>query len=193
MVTKNEIAPGGYSKLFYLNLLETEEDKDKFRILYEEYAPLMKAVARKKLHNEHLAEDAVHDAFVNIIKSFCEIDDVTSHKTRRFLVIVTEHAAIDILRENGRVTQVELDKVGPTLSITPDMLDGVAAEELARIIASLPEAYRTVLELRAYHHLSDRQIARVLDISYGAVRKRQERARMLLAAKLQKQEEEASL
>lgn len=179
--------------LFYLNLLETEEEKDKFRVLYEKYAPLMKSVALKKLRNEQQAEDAVHDAFVNIIKSFCEIDDITSHKTKRLLVIVTEHVAIDILRKNSRITHVEFEKIAPTLAITQDMLDNIAAKELAQVIANLPDIYRTVLELRAYHGLSDQQIAKVLDISHVAARKRLERARALLAAKLQKQEEGASL
>lgn len=173
---------------FYLGLLETQEEKDKFEYLYKRYAPLLKHVAYQKLHDEQLAEDAVHNAFLNIIKSFCKIDDPTSHKTRHFLVIVTERAAIDILRTNNRVIHVDFDRVEPTLSVTPDMLDGVAVEELSRMIAALPENYRIVLELRVYHQLSEKQIAKVLNISYGAVRKRLERARSYLAARLQEQE-----
>lgn len=173
---------------FYLSLLETQEDKDKFEYLYKRYSSLLKHVAYQKLHDEQLAEDAVHNAFLNIIKSFCEIDDPTSHKTRHFLVIVTERAAIDISRKNNRVVHVDFEKVEPTLSITPDMLDGVAVEELSRMIAELPEIYRLILELRVYHELPEKQIAKVLNISYDAVRKRLERARSLLAAQLQAQQ-----
>ncbi len=55
---------------FYLSLLESDEDKSKFTKLYSKYAKLMKYVALQKLDDEHLAEDAVHNAFMNIIKSF---------------------------------------------------------------------------------------------------------------------------
>lgn len=175
--------------LFYLSLLETQEDKDKFEYLYKRYSPLLKHVAYQKLHDERLAEDAVHNAFLNIIKSFCSIDDPTSHKTRHFLVVVTEHAAIDMLRKNNHVSQVDYEDVAPTLSVTNDILDGIVVEELSQMIADLPEIYRAVLELRAYHCMSEKQIATALNISYDAVRKRLERARAMLAAALQKQQE----
>ena len=166
---------------FYLSLLEPQEDKDKFEYLYERYAPLMKRVAYQKLHDEQLAEDAVHNAFMKIIKSFCKIDDPNSHKTRRFLVVVTERAAIDILRKEKSSTRVSYEQIEPLLFVTPDMLEEISAQELAGMIANLPEIYRTVLELRTYHDLSEKQIATVLGISYAAVRKRLERARNLLA------------
>lgn len=175
----------------YLSLLETQEDKDKFEYLYKRYAPLLKHVANQKLNDEQLSEDAVHNAFLNIIKNFCCIGDPTSHKTRHFLVIVTEHAAIDILRKNHRVPQVDYEEVESTLSITNDMLDGIAVEELCRMIADLPEIYRAVLEFHTYYGMSEKQIANVMDISYDTARKRLERARTLLAAAIQKQQEGA--
>lgn len=42
--------------LFYLSLLESQEDKDKFEQLYIKYASLIKYVALQKLKNEQLAE-----------------------------------------------------------------------------------------------------------------------------------------
>lgn len=173
---------------FYLNMLETQEDKDKFEYLYTKYAALLKHVAYEKLHDSHLAEDAVHNAFLNIIKSFCTIEEVDSHKTKRFLVVVTENAAVDILRKQNRLPQVDYEEVEPFLSVTPDMLDRVSAQELAQKIAAMPDIYRTVLELRVYHGLNDKQIAATLDISGAAVRKRLERARADLAAALQSEE-----
>lgn len=174
----------------YLSLLETQEDQDKFAALYQQYGPLLKQIAYQKLQDEQLAEDAVHTAFLNIIKSFCEIDEKNCHKTRRFLVIVTENVATDMLRKRRRTTRVDIPVVEAALAANPDMLERVAVQELARKIAALPENYRVPLELRAYHGLSEKQIATVLNISYEAVRKRLERARKLLAAAIRKQEKE---
>lgn len=174
---------------FYLSLLETQEDKDKFEYLYNRYGALLKHVAYQKLKDEQLAEDAVHNAFLKIIKNFYKIDEKTSHKTRHFLVIVTESAAVDLLRKNRSAVHVDYRSIEPTSAVTPDMLERIAVRELVRMISELPEEYRTALELRTYHGLSEKQIATVLNISYEAARKRLERARNMLAAAIQQQEE----
>ena len=171
----------------YLSLLDTQEERDKFERIYTTYRPLLIHVAYDILHDTHLAEDAVQNAFFSIFRSLCAIDDSDCHKIKRFLVIVTENAAKDILRKKNRHPSVELEQVAPAVAITPDMLDGVAAEEIAKHIAALPEIYRIPLELKVYHGLSEKRIALVLGIGYAAVRKRLERARGLLGAALKKE------
>lgn len=57
----------------YLQLLDTEEEKQGFELLYETYRKLMHWVANNILHDEKLAEDAVHEAFLRIIKNFHKI------------------------------------------------------------------------------------------------------------------------
>ena len=59
----------------YLQLLDTEEEKQGFELLYETYRKLMHWVANNILHDEKLAEDAVHEAFLRIIKNFHKIND----------------------------------------------------------------------------------------------------------------------
>lgn len=174
--------------VFYLSLLESDEDKSKFIELYSTYGKMMKYVALQKLDDEYLAEDAVHTAFLNVIKSFYIIDEIHCHKTKRLLVIITENVAIDMLRKNKRYSGIDIADLEPLLSIDPDMLDNVAVQDLVTTITELPEIYRNVLELRAYHELSEKQIATVLGIEYATVRKRLERARAMLAHKLKGQE-----
>lgn len=168
----------------YLNMLETEEERSKFTKLYHKYAKLMKYVAMQKLGDEQLAEDAVHNAFLNIIRSFCTIDEVECHKTKRLLVIVTENAAVDILRNRTRHPQASFEELEPVLSVEPDLLEGLVLEELTERIAALPPIYRDVLELKAYHGLNDKQIAVALDVGHATVRKRLQRARTILAQEL---------
>lgn len=170
--------------LYYLSLLENQEDKTKFELLYHKYSRLMKYIALKRLQDDHLAEEAVQEAFIKVIKSFYKVEDVDSHKTKRFLVVITENVITDILRKEKSYTRVSYEELEPILSITPDMLDGVAVKELMEVIGAMPEIYRSILELRAYHGLSDKQIATVLDVSYATVRKRLERARAMLVAEM---------
>lgn len=174
---------------FYLSLLETQEDKDKFDCLYERYSPLLKQVANQILQDESLAEDAVHTAFLKIIKNFYKIGEISGHKTRRFLVIITENVAVDMLRKNRRASHIDLEGMTLRFAETPDMLDGIVVQELVRVIEDLPEMYRTVLEMRAYYGMSEKQIATALNIGYSAARKRLQRARAMLAADIKKRQE----
>ena len=174
----------------YLSMLESGEDKAKCTQLYEKYHGLLIHVAYAKLKDEHLAEDAAHNAFLNIVRNFHLVGDIDSHKTKRLLVVVTENAAIDMLRKNKHYAPVSYDELENVLSMDKDMLDSVAVQELVDLICELPEIYRDVLELRAYHGLSEKQIAAILDVEYATVRKRLERARTMLAEKMKQQEGE---
>ena len=174
----------------YLSMLESGEDKAKCTQLYEKYHGLLIHVAYAKLKDEHLAEDAAHNAFLNIVRNFHLVGDIDSHKTKRLLVVVTENAAIDMLRKNKHYAPVSYDELENVLSMDKDMLDNVAVQELVELICELPEIYRDVLELRAYHGLSEKQIAAILDVEYATVRKRLERARTMLAEKMKQQEGE---
>lgn len=177
---------------FYLSLLETEEEKSKFTQLYEKYGRLMKYIAHQKLGDDYLAEDAMHNAFLKLARYLKIIDEVDSHKTKRFVVLVTESVIIDMFRKNKHYPKDSYEELEPIVSYEQDMLDRIAVQELVAMIANLPETYRTALELRAYHRLDEKQIADLLGISYAATRKRLERARTLLAKQLKEREEEGS-
>ena len=59
--------------IVYLQMIETPAQKSKFEQLYLQYRQLMYAIAFSILHNELDAEDAVHQAFVAIIKNISKI------------------------------------------------------------------------------------------------------------------------
>lgn len=96
---------------------------------------------------------------------------------------------MDMLRKEMRCPTDSYDEWEAVLSCREDVLDKIAVRELMDLIARLPEIYRTALELRAYHGLNEKQIADIVGISYAAARKRLERARALLAQKLNEREE----
>lgn len=78
----------GISKmmLFFLEMINTEDDKSKFILIYEKYCKLMFYIANQILNDSWLAEDAVHDAFVNVIKNLHKIEDVNCNKTKSFIL-----------------------------------------------------------------------------------------------------------
>ena len=51
--------------LLYLSMLDTQEEKDKFTLIYEQYQQFCWYVAYQLLGDAHLAEDAVQEAFLD--------------------------------------------------------------------------------------------------------------------------------
>ena len=52
----------------YISLLDTEEQISKFEHIYTKYKGLMFYTANGVLHDSYLAEDAVHETFLDIIR-----------------------------------------------------------------------------------------------------------------------------
>lgn len=77
--------------LVYLQMLETEADRTKFEEIYHLYRDLMYVTAFSILHNEHDAEDAVHQAFIKVADNIKKIDDPKCPKSRFYIVAITEN------------------------------------------------------------------------------------------------------
>lgn len=48
---------------FYISMLETEEQQDKFSYIYQNYVGFMYHVAKEVVKEHYLAEDVVHETF----------------------------------------------------------------------------------------------------------------------------------
>ena len=85
----------------YLQLLDTQTEKEKFERLYYQYKRLMYWSAYQILGDSHLAEDAVHEAFLKIIKNFHKIGEINCPRTKNFVVIIVKNTARSILEEKN--------------------------------------------------------------------------------------------
>ena len=61
------------------------------------------------------------------------------------------------------------------------------AEDIVAVIRAMPETYRAALEMKFLQERTDREIARALHLSEGAVRVRISRGRALLQKKLREE------
>lgn len=166
--------------LIYLQMIETEEDKVKFASIYDRYRDYMLTVAHRISDNEEDAEDAVHQAFLYVIENLGKIRDTTSRQTRAYLVIITEHMALNIIRKNKRYVSVEdMDQI-PGIEVPLSV-----EHDLADAISKLPGYYREVLLLRYYEGYSPREIAKSLGLSKSNVEKILWRAKQALRKELE--------
>ena len=67
-------------------MLETEEDKDIFIQLHDEYSGAMYNRAYSILRDIALAEDVVQESFIRILKNFEKIEKKKCPQTRKYFV-----------------------------------------------------------------------------------------------------------
>ena len=151
---------------YYLQTIESEEDKSKFERIYYRYRKLMFHVAMKILHNDADAEDAVHQAFVSVIENLNKAGVPESPETRCYVVTITERKAIDILRAKEKVVSLDYDETAQGIEISPP-----DASELADAMARLPARYREILLLRYRNGYSNAELGKMLNIKAGSVQR----------------------
>lgn len=169
--------------LIYLEMIESEQDRSKFERLHEKYKRLMFHVANQVLRNEQDAEDAVHEAFVSVIKNLEKISDVECPQTRSYVVIITERKAIDILRARSKVVHMDGEEALGGIEIPPPGDGG-----LADAMAKLPARYREALLLRYDNGYSTKEMAQILDMKRDSVQKLIWRAKETLQKLLEQEE-----
>ena len=150
--------------LVYLQVLSDEQERANFEALYLRYRSLMLSVARRFLSQPQDAEDAVHQAFLSILKNFHKISSVDCPETRAFVVIIVERKALDILRSRQKTVPLEEMAQGVDIPLPGD-------SSLADGLAKLPARYRQVLLLRFAYGYTTRELAKEFGMTQGAVQK----------------------
>lgn len=168
----------------YLQLLDTEKEKQDFELLYEKYRKLMHWVANSILHDYSLAEDAVHEAFLRIIKNFHKIHDISCPETKNFVVIIVRNISINMLDKKS-MHEMESSTI-QEINGYDDTVDKLMEKELIRSILSLPSTDKEILFLYGYLGYNIPEIAAFLDITDAAAYKRLQRARNVLHDKLKR-------
>ena len=171
----------------------TNEHSKIIEELYKTYEQPMYRIAYAILKNVQQAEDAVHDAFLAVLKSDANIGNVHSNETKHYMVQVIRNTAINRYRKNSSEAE-RYTVLDDTASQIPDRNNSVEKRmkqmeqrEIAdTILNGLSESDREILCMRCEEELSFREIAERLSLSEATVRKRYERAKK--AARKQKGE-----
>jgi len=160
-----------------------------FQLLVERYQERIFALARHYTKSAVEVEDIAQDTFLKAYRRLDSFQRQSSFSTWLYRIAV--NTALDFLKRSGRspvqaVEDPELSAApmraqagsGATLS-APDA--NLRREELARItqrvLAELPDIFRTVLVLREFEDMPYQEMAEVLGISIGTVESRLFRAR----------------
>ena len=170
--------------LFYLSLLETQEEKSKMENLYYTYRGLMLKVAYDILRDFELANDALHTSFLKIVNHLDKIEEISCPKTKVYMDIVVENVSKNMYNKRKKRYEVPLEQVeneiAESIDIGEAVEDKMTVEYIYKLIKLLPPMYSEILTLKYTSELTDKQISEILGISTAATRKRLERARKKL-------------
>ncbi|MCD8364390.1 MAG: sigma-70 family RNA polymerase sigma factor [Clostridiales bacterium] len=169
--------------LLFFSMLDGEEEKSRFAIVYEKYRYFLWYLANERLHDAYLAEDAVQETFLALTRHMDKIRDPESVATRNFLATIVKNKAIDLLRSKKGIVEENYEESADKRQ-QEDLLDAcLSRESYERILAAvgeLDEIYRVVFEYKYLYELRDSEIADLLGVTPKVVNVRIFRARKKL-------------
>lgn len=157
-------------------------DKTAFEQLVCDYAPPAAAMAHQMLRDPALAEDAVQEAFVRVIKKRRQY--VSSRPFSHWFYAILRNICIDMLRKRKR----EKDIVKHLTHSIKRYVRNEPPSDCMVLLSALPLHERSVLELRAVHSMTFEEIAVALDISKEAAKKRAQRGLRKLRKQIEQSE-----
>ena len=160
---------------FFLAALESDADRQIFASIYNQHHSEMENAAIKILKSQNDAEDAVQNAFMQVIRHFEKIYQIPCNELSFWLISIVKNEAYMILRKQKRT--VPLEDWDDYSNQSVDVLDYVG---LVDLFSKLPDTYRQVLEMKSLLGYSNKEIASHLGITESAVGTRISRGRKLL-------------
>jgi RNA polymerase sigma-70 factor (ECF subfamily) len=174
-----------YTEPELIDLLKLRQ-QTAFSYLYDNYAPSLYGIIVSIVPDSELANDVLQEVFVKIWKQVSTYD---ASKGRLFtwMMNIARNASIDMLRsknyqrskQNRELTETVYEKGGSTST-------NVEQIGLRKLVNSLKEDYRILLELAYFEGLTQDEISKMLNMPLGTVKTRLRTALIQLRELLKK-------
>lgn len=152
-------------------------EQSEFQAAVVQYQDMVYRIALHQFGVPQDAEDAVQEVFLRLYMEKKPFE--SGGHLHRWLIRVSINVCKDALKSPWRKRRVPMEAI-------PDqpVFDRPEERELYQAVMSLPEKYRTVLDLFYYEELSTKEIAALLGLRQSAVTTRLSRAREQLKEQL---------
>ena len=144
--------------------------------VWDEFGTALRAFIRRRVKDEHVADDLLQDVFVRIhdkLDSLAEEDRLAAWLYRIARNVVTDH--------HRRRSDVTLDEAEtPTDHVTDENINEQVGHWLANRIAELPEDYREAVTLSELQGVRQTEIAERIGLSASGAKSRVQRGRKML-------------
>jgi RNA polymerase sigma factor (sigma-70 family) len=152
--------------------------------LFDKFARKMLGVCLRYSKNTEQAEDVLQDGFVKVyskLKDF-KMEGSLEGWIRRIMV----NTALDQIRKNGKLLgDTNIDDVGYKIENNAFVFEGLVAEDLMKLVQSMPTGYKVVFNMFAIEGYTHFEIAKTLGISENTSKSQYSRARAYLREKLE--------
>ncbi len=151
--------------------------------LVRQYAAILLSVARRYARTPDAAEDILQEAYILIFKKIRQFqaDKGSLLAWMRKIVI---HTALAHYRNFRFQYEKATELLPDAFETAPDALAQLSFDEIVSLIATLPEASRTVFHLSVFDDYSHDEIAALLHIPAGTSRSLLSRARKQLQERI---------
>lgn len=156
-------------------------DDSSFRQLYERHYALAVGIARSRLYDVHLAEDAAQESFAIAFRTLTSLVDHT--RFAQWLGTICRRTASSLSRKH-RPHESLIDEVVESSEIDHSHL----RQQIHQSLQTLDESSREIVMLHYFSELSYDQISTVLQLSPQAIHGRLQRARRTLRKVLKPKE-----
>jgi RNA polymerase sigma-70 factor (ECF subfamily) len=155
------------------------------KALFDIYAPKLLVICLRYMKEIPRAQDALQDAFVKIY------GHLPSYKFEGvfegWIKKITVNTCLDQLRKDKKLlADISLEDVSFKIAHQDHGLEKLMADDLLKLVQSLPDGYRTVFNLFAIEGFSHQEIAKQLHISESTSKTQYLRARAYLKDRLEK-------
>ncbi len=155
-----------------LVMLLKQRQQSSFSYLYDNYSSALYTVILNVVKDETIAADTLQEVFVKIWKQIESYDD-SKGRLFTWMMNVARNASIDTVRskafqnskQNNELTENHNDVLGSTQTNT----DAIG---LRKIVYTLKEEHRTLIELSYFQGYTQDEISKMLQIPLGTVKTR---------------------
>ncbi len=163
-----------------LAILETESERNQLSEIYENNIKKFYSIAYSKLHNQHDAEDAIQEAFLSVARNASTFFNIPDEKRVSYINVIIRNISYKLWNKKHKIeeNQTELDELIPDekFSAEEKVLDDYSCGKILDFISTLPESLKSAMYLKINLGLKNAEIARTLEISEEAAKKRVTRA-----------------
>ena len=154
------------------------------RLLFDKFSQKMLGVCLRYTKSQDEAEDALQEGFV---KAFSKLNDFSNQGSlegwiRRIMV----NTSLDAIRKNTKfIKDVSIDTVDYQIGNDDFIVEGLNAEDLMKLINSMPDGYKVVFNMFAIEGYSHQEISTTLGISESTSKSQYMRAKGYLRNRLE--------
>ncbi|MFW6108337.1 MAG: RNA polymerase sigma factor, partial [bacterium] len=161
-----------------------------FDVLARRYEDRLFSYARRLVGEAQTAADLAQETLLRAFRSLGRFD--TDQRFGPWVFGIAAHVCRDWLRRRGRRPEQrweEMDLAAPTPTPAAQAAQAEERERVVRAVELLPPKYREVVVLHYLEEMPYDEVARSLDITPAAARRRALRARAMLRKRLARDED----